>query len=285
MGTWDYRADAALLKRGFEAGALFVDTAESYGTESVVGEAVASCPGRVFVATKVSPENFRNTDLRNSVEDSLRRLHLDTVDLLQLHQPNPTIPIEETMAAMVQLVDEGKVRFIGVSNFSISELQEARKVSGKHKIVSNQVRYSIIDRTIEEGLLDYCHKERITVIAYSPLGRDFGRIRDSDPLGIIDGIAKTLGKSLAQVVLSWCLSKDGVVVIPKGNSTAHILENCGASNWRLGEDQLRLLDTQVQYRRRNRVDVLLRCAVPPQLHRFAKGALRYLPRGIRRWIG
>ena len=210
------------------------------------------------------------------------KLGIDSIDLFQLHEPNPLIPIDETMHAMAELVDAGKIRFIGVSNFSIDQLKEAQKALGKRQIVSNQVRYSLIDRTIEAGLLQYCQEHHVTVIAYSPLGREFDRIRDCDPIGVIDELARMTGKSPAQIVINWCLRKDGVVAIPKGNSTEHILDNCGASDWRLSQEQLALLDSSIQYRRRSRFDMLVRQWIPGPLQTLAVRTLNALPMGLRR---
>jgi diketogulonate reductase-like aldo/keto reductase len=284
IGTWNYHAGPLPLRRGLEAGALFIDTAESYGSESVVREAVAGMRDRVFVATKVSPQNFRAPDLHKSVDGSLRQLGVERIDLLQLHEPNLSIPIDETMGALAVLVDAGKVRYIGVSNFASHQLREAQRALGKYPIVSNQVRYSLIDRTIERDLLPYCQTNGVTVIAYCPLARGLARIRDCDPSGVIDALSRTLGKSPAQIVLNWCLCKDGVVAIPKGNSEEHILDNCGASEWRLSSDHLRSLDTSITFRHRSRLDALARRSVPRGLQTFAKQALNYLPRGLRRRI-
>jgi diketogulonate reductase-like aldo/keto reductase len=284
MGTWDYHGGAGLLRKGLEAGALFIDTAESYGTETVVGEAIRGLRERVFIATKVSPQNFRGDDLRKSVEASLRRLGIDTIDLMQLHEPNPAIPIEETMRALSDLVDAGKIRFCGVSNFSVAELQAAQKALGKYPIVSNQVRYNLIDRTIEKDLLPYCQANGITVIAYSPLARGLSRITDCDPTGIIAEVARTTGKAPAQIVLNWCICKDGAVAIPKGNSEAHILENCGASGWRLSSEQVKLLDARIKFRHRNKFDVLVRKLMPNSLQKIAGLARNLLPRRLRRLI-
>lgn len=284
IGTWNYHAGPETLRRGLEAGALFIDTAESYGTEGVVGEAVAGLRDPVFLATKVSPQNFHEADLKRSVESSLRRLRVDTLDLLQLHEPNLSVPMEETIGAMTELVDAGKVRFLGVSNFSLSQLQEAQAASKKYPIASNQVRYNIIDRTIEKGLLQYCQANKITVIAYSPLGRRLSRIRDCDPNGIVNHLAAELGKSEAQIVLNWCLCKESVVVIPGGNSLEHILENCTASNWRLSSEQVSLLDENVQYRRRTWFDVFVRRHCPRRLQNIGLRLVNYLPRGLRRRI-
>jgi diketogulonate reductase-like aldo/keto reductase len=284
IGTFAYQGSAELLREGVEAGALFIDTAESYGTETVVGEAVRGIRDRVFIATKVSPEHFHEADLHKSVDASLLRLGVAAVDLIQLHYPNPSIPIQETMGALGALVDAGKVRFCGVSNFSVDQLREAQKALGAHQLVSNQVRYNIIDRTIETGLLQYCQEHAITVIAYSPLAKSLNRIVECDPEGVIAQIARATGKSTAQVVLNWCLCKDNVVAIPKGGSREHLLENCGASDWRLSAQQIALLDTKIQFRHRNRFDRLARKLIPHSLQRAAVGALRYLPPSVRRRV-
>lgn len=282
IGTWEYHAGSGPLRAGLEAGALFIDTAESYGSEPAVGEAVRGIRDRVFIATKVSPENFRPADLRRSVEASLWRLGTDCVDLLQLHEPNPAIPIEETMGAVSELITAGKVKFAGVSNFSLAQLQAAQKALGRFPIVSNQVRYNLIDRTIETDLLPYCRANRITVIAYCPLARGLHRIRDCDPTGVIDELARDTGKSPAQIVLNWCLCQTGVVVIPKGNSVEHILDNCGASDWRLTREQVALLDSRIHHRRRSRFDLLVRQWLPGPLQPLAVRTLDVLPRGVRR---
>ncbi len=282
IGTWSYQAGLAPLRKGLEAGAVFIDTAESYGTETVVGEAVRGMRDRVFIATKVSPQNFQRADLRRSVDTSLRKMGIDVIDLLQLHEPNPSIPIVETMGVMTDLVDAGKIRFVGVSNFSMEQLKEAQKTLKKYPIVSNQIRYNLIDRTIEKDLLPYCRANRVTVIAYCPLARGLNRIRDCDPTGVIGELARMTGKSPAQIVINWCVCKDGVVAIPKGNSTEHILDNCGASGWRLSPDQLALLDSRIEYRRRSRFDMLVRRWMPGSLQSLAVRTLNTLPKTVRR---
>ncbi len=282
LGTWNYHGGPAPLRAGLAAGALFLDTAESYGTETVVGEAVRGLRDQVFLATKVSPHHFRGPDLRNSVDASLRQLGAGVIDLLQLHEPNPAIPVEETMGALADLVDAGKVRFVGVSNFSVPQLEAARQALGRYPVVSNQVRYNLVDRTIEGGLLQHCQAHGITVIAYSPLARDLARVRDADPTGALDELARETGHSVPQILLNWCLSKPGVVVIPKGNSEQHVLDNCAASDWRLTADQLALLDTRIQSRRRTRLDAVLRRNLPSPLQALAVRTAKYLPRSVRR---
>jgi diketogulonate reductase-like aldo/keto reductase len=282
IGTWSYHGGPELLRTGVELGAAFIDTAESYGTEAVIGEALAGPPGRVFLATKVSAAHFRAADLKRSADASLRLLRTGTIDLLQLHEPNPAVPIEETMGALEDLVDAGKVRFLGVSNFSVAQLQQAQRALTRHSIVSNQVRYNLADRTIETELLPYCQAQGITVIAYSPLARSMQRIRDCDANGVLDGLAKATGRSVAQIALNWCLCKDGVVVIPKSNSDKHLRDNCAASDWRLTPEQVRLLDASIQYRRRSGWDTLVRRSVPGWLRPAALWAVNCLPRGVRR---
>ena len=282
IGTWGYHAGPGPLRKGLEAGALFIDTAESYGTETDVGQALRGMRDRVFIATKVSPQHFHADDLRRSVDASLQRMDIDVVDLLQLHKPNPSIPIEETMGAVAGLIDSGKVRFAGVSNFSVPQLQAAQQALGKYPIVSNQLRYNLIDRTIEQELLPYCRANSVTVIAYCPLARGLDRIRDCDPTGVIDELARMINKSPAQVVINWCLCQEGVVAIPKGNSTEHILDNCGASDWRLSAEHLSLLDSRIRFRRRNRFDMMVREWIPGPLQSLAVRTLEALPKQWRR---
>lgn len=282
IGTWNYHAGPRPLRKGLEAGALFIDTAESYGSEPAVGEAIRGLRDRVFIATKASPQNFRRSDLRRSVEASLKRLGTDFVDLLQLHEPNPAIPIDDTMGVVAELITDGKVKFAGVSNFSAAQLQAAQKALGGLPIVSNQVRYNLIDRTIERELLPFCRANHVTVIAYCPLARGLSRIHDCDPTGVIAELARETGKSPAQIVINWCVCQTGVVAIPKGNSIEHILDNCGASDWRLSGEQLALLNERVQHRRRNRFDQLIRQWMPGPLQSLAIQTLNAMPRGLRR---
>ncbi len=284
LGTWSYQAGPETLRRGLDAGALFVDTAESYGSEAVVGEAIAGQRERVFLATKVSRANLRREAVLQAAEASLRRLRTDHIDLYQIHEPNKEIPVEETLGAMEELVKAGKVRFVGVSNFSVEELQQARKALGSLPIVSNQVRYNLADRTIESGLLAYCQANQITVIAYSPLGRELQRIRDCDPQGILEATAREAGRTVPQVVLNWCLCHDAVVAIPKGSTADHVLENCGASGWRLTPEQFQRLNDGLKFRRRSALEQSLRRLVPSGLGPFVKGCIRRLPTALRRRV-
>jgi len=284
IGTWHYEAGPEPLRKGLDSGALFIDTAESYGTEPVVADAIAGRRDHVFLATKVSPSHFRRADVLKAVDNSLQRLCTDRVDLYQLHEPNEQIPIEETLGAMEELVDAGKVRFIGVSNFSVTQLQRARRAMRKYTIVSNQVRFNLIDRTISESLLPYCQSNNITVIAYSPLARGFHHIADSDPKGVLVKLSKATGKTLVQIALNWCLCHEGVVVIPKGNSVEHVLEDCGASDWQLTKEQVRELDEAIVFRRRGRFDAIIRRSLSPEMKKTIQALARLMPPSLRRHL-
>jgi diketogulonate reductase-like aldo/keto reductase len=265
-------------------GALFIDTAESYGTEQIVAEVIQGMRDRVFLATKVSAHHFRHDDVLKAANNSLRQLRTDHIDLYQLHDPNHRIPLEETLGAMEELVDAGKVRFVGVSNFTLTELQRAQRAMRKHGIVSNQVRYNLVDRTIEKDLLPYCEANGITVIAHTPLARGLSHIMDHDPRGVLVEIAGVLGKTPAQVALNWCLRRRAVVVIPKGNTAEHIVENCGASDWGLSPEHIRRLDQEITFRRRSRLGILLRRRLPPKVKDGILNLVRHLPRGGRRQV-
>jgi diketogulonate reductase-like aldo/keto reductase len=258
LGTWNYTGGVEPLRNGIDHGACFIDTAEIYGTEEIVGRAIRGRRDRVFLATKVAPRNFRRPDLVAAAESSLRRLGTEYIDLYQLHWPNYTVPIEESMDAMENLVIGGKVRFIGVSNFSVQELKNAQRALSRYRIVSNQVRYSIIDKTIEDGLLQYCQEKEITVIAFSPLGTSFSQIKSADPEGLLAQVGKSAGKTEAQIALNWLIAKDNVIAIPKASTVAHAIENCGASGWRLSQEEYSLLETKIGWKRRGRIELTLR---------------------------
>ena len=242
LGTSGYTGGAEPLRRGVELGAVLIDTAESYGTEGAVGRAIQGIRDQVFLATKVSPGHFRRKDLLTAADRSLKRLGIDCIDLYQLHWPNFSIPIEDTMGAMESLVEAGKIRFIGVSNFSVAQLQQAQAALSSARVVSNQVEYSLVTRSIEVDLLPFYQENHVTVIAYSPLAEGLNHIMRRDSNGAVNTVAALIGKSTAQVALNWCISKDTVIAIPKANSVGHVEEDCYASGWRLTAGHLGLLN-------------------------------------------
>ena len=256
MGTWgmgggmhaDWSRDSEAieaLKLGLDLGMTHVDTAEMYGaghSEEVVAKALVDWRKPVFVASKVSPSHFAYDDLLRSARKSLERLHLKQMDLYQLHWPNSRIPISETMKAMEKLVRDGLVRYIGVSNFSVDQMKETQATLSKEEIVSNQVEYSLVDRAVEEEILPYCQREKITLIAYSPLGQ--GRIARGrgGPFRIIDEVAARLGKTRSQVALNWLLQHESVILIPKASDKKHVMENAATSGWKLSNKDFQEID-------------------------------------------
>lgn len=254
LGTWgiggfsypDYSNDELaieIIRFAVEIGMNFIDTAEMYGaghSEELVGEAIKGIREKVFIATKVLPTNFRYEDVIKACERSLRRLKTSYIDLYQLHWPNPSIPIKETMRAMERLANEGKIRYIGISNFSVEETIEAMNALSKYEIVSNQVEYSLLVRDIEKDLLDFCRKNKITVIAYSPLAR--GELLKGKYYEFLSKIGKKYNKTAAQVALNWLIIKENVVAIPKAFSKAKIVENMGAYGWKLSDEDLKAID-------------------------------------------
>ena len=259
LGVWRYSGGVDPLHRGIDLGAFLIDTAEIYGTEDIVGQAIKGRRDRVLLATKVSADHLRYDDVLRAAEASLRQLDTPYIDLYQIHLPNWSVPIQETMRAMETLVDRGLVKYIGVSNFSLNQLREAQAAMSKYPIVSNQVLYNLNRREIERDLLPYCLMQRITIMAYTPL--DDGRLatRSWFPqnwrmqaleqvatylrrMQALEQVATYLQKTLAQVALNWCTSRPNVIVIPKSNSLVRIEENCQASGWRLSQEQIRFLD-------------------------------------------
>jgi diketogulonate reductase-like aldo/keto reductase len=148
----------------------------------------------VFFASKVSPRNFRHQDAIKAAECSLKQLQTDHLDLYQLHWPNYTVPIAETMSAMERLVEMGKIRFIGVSNFTVAEMRSAQAQLSKTRIVSNQVRYSLVDRSSEQELLLYCEINLISLLAFSPLATGFDGLRRADRGDALGQVAATVQK-------------------------------------------------------------------------------------------
>ena len=246
LGTWKYRGGPEPLRRGIKLGANLIDTAEMYRTEDAVGEAIRGMRDRVFVATKVLGSNLGYDQVLRAAEKSLGLLDDDVIDLYQIHWPSHSVPIAETMRAMEELVDRGMVRYIGVSNFSVAQMQEAQAAMSNNAIVCNQVLYNLKRRGIERDLIPYCEEHGITVMAYTPLADGSLAVRPRQRAGrnweALESVARETGKTPAQVALNWCLTRPPVVVIPKTNSVARTEENCGASGWHLTPAQVQSLE-------------------------------------------
>jgi len=272
LGTWQYRGGIEPLRIGIELGARLIDTAEVYGTEALVGEAIRGLRDRVFLASKVSPRHFRYNDVIRAAECSLQQLKTDYLDLYQLHWPNYTVPIAETMSAMERLVEMGKIRFIGVSNFTVAELRRAQAQLSKSRIVSNQVRYSLVDRSPEQELLRYCESNQISLLAFSPLATGLDHLRNSDREDTLGRIASSIGRTRAQVALNWCVSHPSVIAIFKADKIDHVSENCAASGWSLTKEQCEFLETGVvRHRSQSRSEQFVRRLVRRAKHYAGRG--------------
>ncbi len=238
------------LRRGIELGMTLIDTAEMYGwgrSEEIVGEAIKPFDREeLTIVTKVWGTNLAYESVKKSAKASIARL--DTyIDIYLIHWPNPSYPLEETLKAMEELVSEGIIRYIGVSNFSLGLLKEARNLLRNNDIVTNQVEYSLRVRNPEADILPYCQRERITLMAYSPLDR--GRIIKRPPQKL-KVIAARLGKSVAQIAINWLISKPMVVAIPKASKVEHVEENAGAAGWRIPQDLMAELEELEEERAR-----------------------------------
>jgi diketogulonate reductase-like aldo/keto reductase len=170
LGTWRFAGDlTSVVDSALAEGAWLIDTAEWYENEELVGRAIGDRRDQVFIATKVNPWHLRVNDLIAAAERSLRRFGFETIGLYQIHAPDALAPIDESMEPMDRLVRDGKVRHVGVSNFSVNELAEAERALGAGRIVSNQIKLSLLDHMPGDSVLPYCLEHHISVISYSTL--------------------------------------------------------------------------------------------------------------------
>ena len=235
FGTWNLRGDTCYRATlsALELGYRHFDTAEAYRNETEVGRALANSGlerSEIFLTTKVSPSQITHKGVLDAAEGSLQRLGIGTIDLYLVHWPSDRIPIEDTMAGMNELVNQGKVRRIGVSNFSVRQLQEAESASAS-RIFTNQIEYFIGHP--QDAMLGYCQQNEILLTAYSPLNR--GQLHSSNPL---EAIAAAHGVTLAQVALRWLIQQDNVVVIPKSAHPDRQRENLDIFGFELSSDDM-----------------------------------------------
>jgi pyridoxine 4-dehydrogenase len=250
-GIWGEPADRAeavrVLRRAVELGINFIDTADSYGpgvSEEIIAEALHPYPQGLVIATKggfVRPgpnqwvENGKPEHLRSACEGSLRRLHLDRIDLYQLHRIDPKVPAEDQLGTLKDLQAQGKIKHIGLSEVSVRQVQHARTIV---PIVSVQNRYSITDRGSED-VLAYCEKEKIGFIPWFPLGA--GRVSGSE--SPIRRIAARWKATPSQVALAWLLARSPVVLpIPGTSKVKHLEENVAAAELKMDADIMQELD-------------------------------------------
>jgi diketogulonate reductase-like aldo/keto reductase len=221
------------VEDALDIGYRHVDTAQMYDNEAAVGEAIANADvdrEEIFLVTKVHRRNLAYDDVLESVAASLDRLGT-TIDLLLIHAPSRTVPIGESIEAMNELQEEGGVRHIGVSNFSIDEMEAAVEAS-ETPILTNQVEYH--PREDQADLLGFCIENEIVLTAYSPLAK--GRVSGDELLG---EIADRHGKTESQVALRWLLQQEMVAAIPKAASHEHRAENLDVFDFELTDEEMR----------------------------------------------
>jgi pyridoxine 4-dehydrogenase len=236
----------AVLLRALELGVNLIDTADSYGpyvSEEIIAEALYPYPDGLVIATKgglVRPgpgrwdPDGRPEHLREACEGSLRRLKLDRIDLYQLHRPDPNVPYEESVGALKQLQEEGKIRLVGVSNVSTDELARAREIVD---VVSVQNRYNLTDRASED-VLEVCERDGLAFIPWFPLA--VGRL--AQPGGPLDEMAERHHAKPGQIALAWLLKRSpSMLPIPGTSSVEHLEENVAAAAIDLSADEFQEL--------------------------------------------
>ncbi|PSP85667.1 aldo/keto reductase [Halobacteriales archaeon QS_1_68_17] len=236
FGTWDIDESAVgdAVRTALDAGYTHVDTAEGYKNEAGIGPAIAEHDREdLFLTSKVLPSNLHYESVLEACEASLDRLGTSYLDLFLIHWPNPTISLRETLDAMARLHETGKVRNVGVSNFTRYQLMFARRVSDV-PIAVNQVEFH--PWLYQADLLAYCEENDIVLTAAAPLART--RVLDDDTIA---SIAAEYDRSPAQVVLRWQVQK-GVVTIPKSTTPAHIRANLDVFDWELDPADVERID-------------------------------------------
>jgi len=255
--TWggnDLQESIAAIRASLEAGVNFFDSAEGYGngeSEEILAQALGNRRRDVIIATKVAPAHLRAGEVKRCCEQSLRRLRSDYIDLYQIHWPNPEIPLAETLEAMEQFKQAGKIRAIGVSNFGVSFLREALAI---RRVESNQLAYSLLWRVIEDEVRPVCAANDISILCYSPLSQGLltGKFSSADEvpptrarirlfsrsrpharhgqggceaqvfqaIADIRTISQSLGMAMGQVALAWLLAQKAVTSVVAGARNA-----------------------------------------------------------------
>lgn len=251
LGTWqmggrethnvenDDTKDILAIRTAIELGITHIDSAEGYAdgyAETLLGKAIQGFDrSKLFLTTKVRPENLKYEDVLSACTRSLRRMQTDYLDLYLIHAPNDSIPITETLRALDTLIKEGLVKNIGVSNFTTKRLIKAQSETN-NKLVVNQVYYNLVMREPEhEGLLTYCQKNDIFLEAYRPVEKGALLLSKNT---IIESLEKKYNKTPAQIAINWLISQRNVVTLSKTSDINHLKENIGAVNWQMDKEDI-----------------------------------------------
>ena len=232
QGTWqlrDHKAAAEALRVGLDLGMTHVDTAELYtGSEQTLAPVLAGRRDEVFLVSKVLPRNASYQGTLEACEGSLRRLGTDRLDVYLLHWRTGAHPLEDTMRALGELADRGLTRFVGVSNFDVDDLEEAKRHLGRHRLAENQVVYHLEERGIEHDVIPWCRRNGVAVVGYSPFGSTNGFPSPQSKGGkVLAAVAARLGKTPRQVALAFLTRDPGVFAIPKAEKVEHVRDNAG----------------------------------------------------------
>ena len=290
LGTWVFGGDCwqeaddavsvSVVEEAIDKGMTFIDTAPIYGSgrsETVIGKALKGKRDQAVVATKCGiyakgkgiAIDLSAGAIRQEIEDSLRRLGIETIDLYQCHWPDEKTPMEESFGELNKLVEEGKIRYIGISNFDKVQTEKALSLA---PVVTNQVQYSLFDRTIEEGLLPICEENKVSIISYGSLGGGIlsgkykeppmlqkGDVRSffyrfykepfwskgKELVSVLEDIAKKRNVRVSEVAINWVLSNEGVGVCLAGCRTPEQVDmNIRAGNWQLSSEELGLISKE-----------------------------------------
>jgi aryl-alcohol dehydrogenase-like predicted oxidoreductase len=309
---WGYGADydsrqaGQILLRALDLGVNLIDTAEIYGfgrSEKIVGRALGTRRDEAFLASKILPVLALGPIVEWRAAGSLRRLGTDHLDLYQLHQPNPVVPLSQTMPAFAKLADEHKIIHAGVSNYSLARWQAAEEAYGR-PVLSNQVRYNLLDRRPERDLLGWAKEQGRIVIAYSPVAQGLlsGRYdavnrppgtmradsaafspehleRVTPVVEVLREVAAAHVATPAQVALAWLLRRPNVVVIPGASSVAQVEANAAAADLDLKDDEDNaLIDASDKYQPLDRSRVLA-ISASARFHSLASRAKALVPSG------
>jgi len=250
QGTWKLYGKEAVdaLRMGIDLGLTHIDTAEMYGTEEIVGEAIEGRRDEVFLVSKVLPSNATRRGTLRACEQSLKRLRTDRLDCYLLHWPGEH-PLEETIAAFEELQAKGKIRSYGVGNFDEKLLERAASIAGPGRIACDQVLYSLPERHSEARVLPECRRLGAVMVGYSP----FQGLPDR---GELLAVALELRATIRQVALAFLTRLPDTFAIPKASRVAHVRENAGAATLTLTAEQIARLDRAYPIRIRPELPVI-----------------------------